>query len=128
MKTTFKILVVIVGLFLTANGIFFMFFPEPAMAHMSVSALNGFGLGSVRGIAGGAALVAGLAAMLSIILKKEHLLHTPALILIGWTIGRMVGLIADGFDPGTLKGIVLSFFIAIIIIVGSKVVYKKGNA
>ena len=125
MKLLWKILAVIVGLMATGLGITFMFIPELLLEKTQLTVGGNFGYSTIRGLIGGPALLAGVLALVGVLLKKYQLLHTSAIIFLGWTIGRFFSLFLDGFDTTVLANAVLSLLMMAIITVGYKELSKE---
>ncbi len=121
MKITIKILTGLVGLFILANGLAFMFKPELVMAHSAITGNGSFGLSTIRGLIGGSMLTTAILTLMALIKSKPELLFPAALILLGWTFGRIVSLIMDGFDKGVLLGgVMISLVMALILLTAQK--------
>lgn len=126
MKSIFKILVSLIGLFILANGLMFMFSPETVMGHSQISANDAFGLSTIRGIMGGSMLATGLLTILAILKSKFDLLQAVVIILLAWTIGRGVSLLADGFDQNVvLSGVLVSLIMAVLLTFGHRILSKE---
>ncbi|MDW3652157.1 MAG: DUF4345 family protein [Bacteroidia bacterium] len=126
MKIVFKIVVSLIGLFIFANGFLFMFSPESVMGHSQISANNAFGFSTIRGIIGGSMVATGLLSLWAIFKSKLELLHPVVIILLGWTLGRLLSLFMDGFDINViLGGIAISLFMAVVLSFAHKVLSKE---
>lgn len=127
MKTTIKILTGLVGLFILVNGLAFMFKPELVMAHSAITGNGSFGLSTIRGLIGGSMLMTAVIILLALIKSKPRLLFPAALILLGWTLGRVISLILDGFDKGVLLGgVMISLVMALILLTAHKVLSNNS--
>ena len=125
-KTLIKILAGLVGLFVLINGLLFMFKPELVIGHSSISANNVFGMSTVRGLIGGSMVVTALFVALALLKSRLDMLHSAAFVLLGWTFGRIVSLIMDGFDKAVLGGgIVISLIMAVILMVAHKILSQE---
>ncbi len=128
MKIAIKLLVGLVGLFILANGLAFMFAPEVVMGHSSITANNAFGMSTVRGLIGGSMAATAILTLVAVIKSKPNLLHPAALILLSWTVGRIVSLVADGFDKGVLVGGILISLLMAFILMGAHKILSKNSA
>lgn len=121
MKMAIKIFTGLVGLFVLINGLAFMFKPELVMIHSAIDANNAFGMSTIRGLIGGSMLAAAFLTLQALIKSKPELLYPAALILLGWTLGRIVSLITDGFHKGVLtSGVMISLVMAVILLIARK--------
>ncbi|MEM7372398.1 MAG: DUF4345 family protein [Bacteroidota bacterium] len=126
MKPIFKIVVALIGLFILINGVMFMFNPEFGMNLSHLSASNTFGISTVRAIIGGSMLATGLLTLLAIVTSKSDLLHSAVVILLAWTLGRVISLFADGFDKEVfIGGILISLLMAVLLTISHKVLSKE---
>ena len=127
MRIALKVLTSLAGAFIILSGLLFVFKPSLAMEHAQLGANDTFGIGTIRGLIGGSMLAAGITAIWSMIKNTPLLLVTPLLICIGWTLGRIVSLFADGFNSGTISGILQSGIMAIIFAIALKVLTQKAK-
>ncbi len=129
MKTVMKILGSLVGLFILANGVLFMFNPELVMGHSAISANNAFGMSTVRGLIGGSMVATALLTLIAVIKSKIDLLYPAILVLIGWTVGRIVSIIFDGFNAAVLTGgILISLAMALVLVASHRVLKTREEA
>lgn len=126
MKTVLKISTGLVGLFILVNGLLFMFKPELVMTHSSVSASNTFGMSTIRGLIGGSMLVTAILTLLGVIRAKYEWLVPASWLLLGWTVGRVVSLVVDGFDKSVLGGgVAISLVMALVLIAAHRILTRK---
>ncbi len=129
MKAVMKVILGLVGLFISINGAMFMFNPEFVMAHAQLSSDSSFGLSTVRGLIGGSMLMTGSFILVALIKSKFELLIPAVFILLSWTVGRIFSLLLDGFDQSVLTGgILVSLVMAILVIVSYKVLNEKKRS
>lgn len=127
MKIAIKILAALVGVFILANGLAFMVAPELVMDHSAIAAKNTFGMSTIRGLIGGSMVATAILVLVAVIKSKPALLYPAVLILLSWTVGRIVSLIADGFDKSVLAGgIMISLIMAIILIAAHKILSQNS--
>jgi hypothetical protein len=109
----------LVGLFclpLTALGLKSMFAPVSMLDDLGIEAPGPVGLNTVRGVVGGlflgsvALLVAGLA------LQQTAFFVAVAVVMAVTAIGRVVGVVADGFDKAVVRPIVVEVVIAVVLV------------
>ena len=125
MKPAAKIISILIGIFITLNGLMFMFKPEYVMEHAQIQASTAFGLSTVRGIIGGSMIAVGFLTIIAVLKSRLEFLHPVAIVLIAWTLGRIVSLILDGFNKDVLvSGIFLSLVMAILITASHKILTK----
>ncbi len=127
-KILLKVLAVVVALMSTALGAVFMFAPEVLLEKTQLVVGGNFGFSTIRGLIGGPALLAGILVLVGIFRKRYELLHTSAIIFLGWTIGRVMSLFFDGFDSSVFANAVISLLMMTIIIVTYKVLTKEEMA
>ena len=126
MKIVVKVLAGLVGLFILANGLLFMFKPEAVIGHAGISINNEFGMSTVRGLIGGTMVATALMIFMALIKSRFERLHPPVWILIGWTVGRIMSLVLDGFDKNVLlSGVLVSAIMAVILTVAHRVLTKQ---
>ncbi len=101
MENVIKIGVGLVALLFTINGLTLMFAPETGMGSFSILADGAAGLNTVRGDLGGLFLGGAALAILGLVQNKAYLMALA--IVIGMVmVGRLIGLMNDGFAPTTI--------------------------
>ena len=109
------ILQVLVGLtivMLCGLGIMSMFAPKKMVANFSVEPVGKAGLNTIRSVMGGLFLSSVVILLLGLISGNTEGHFFVAILLIAVVIGRVVGLIMDGFDKAVIPPLVLEIVIA----------------
>lgn len=106
MENVIRIGVGLVAVLFAVNGLILMFAPETGMGGMSILADGAAGLNTVRGDLGGLFLGGAVLAVLGMVQNKAYLMALA--IVIGLIIlGRVIGLMTDGFAATSLMGLLI---------------------
>ena len=115
METTLNILVMLAVLMLSGLGIMSMFAPRRMVANFAVEPQGTAGLSTIRSVMGG--LFLSSVALLVIGLTTGQTLGYVAVAILmgGIAAGRIVGLLADGFDRAVLPPLIVELVIAAVL-------------
>jgi len=118
MENIAQILVAIVTLMLTGLGVVSMFAPKKMLANFAVEPQGTKGLNTIRSVMGG--LFLGCVAILVNGLLTGQTLGFLAVVIIlaAVAIGRVVGLLADGFDKEVIPPLVVELVIIGLLLLG----------
>ncbi|MBO9449850.1 DUF4345 family protein [Tropicibacter sp. R16_0] len=111
METTLNVLVILATLMLSGLGIMSMFAPRRMVANFAIEPVGTAGLSTIRSVIGGLFL-ASVALLVIGLTTGQTLGYVAVAILMGVVaIGRIVGLLADGFDKAVLPPLVAELVI-----------------
>ncbi|MEM7445736.1 MAG: DUF4345 family protein [Pseudomonadota bacterium] len=116
MEITLNILVILAALMLTGLGIMSMFAPRRMVANFGVEPVGTPGLSTIRSVIGG--LFLSSVALLAIGLTTGQTLGyvAVAILMSVVALGRIVGILADGFDKAVLPPLVVELVIIAVLI------------
>ena len=120
MKIVAQLLSSLVGLIILATGIFFLLKPGTATQASGLELINNFGSSTARGLIGGSMVTLASFTFYAIFTGKKEYLHVIGMTALSWTIARLISLVADGNDPSTVQGIVLSTVLFAMIVIAFK--------
>ncbi|KIC41974.1 hypothetical protein RA27_00755 [Ruegeria sp. ANG-R] len=111
METTLSILVILAALMLSGLGIMSMFAPRRMVANFAIEPVGTAGLSTIRSVIGGLFLAS--VALLAIGLTTGQTLGylAVAILMAVVAVGRIVGILADGFDKAVLPPLVVELAI-----------------
>ncbi|WP_117235371.1 DUF4345 family protein [Vibrio maerlii] len=112
MDITLQILVGVATLMLSGLGIMSMFAPQKMVNNFSVEPIGKAGLNTIRSVMGGLFLASVTILALGLTSGDTEGYFFVAVLLIAVAIGRVVGLIFDGFDKAVVPPLVLELVIA----------------
>lgn len=112
MDITLQILVGLATLMLSGLGIMSMFAPQKMVTNFSVEPVGKAGLNTIRSVMGGLFLASVTILVLGLTSGDTEGYFFVAIVLIAVAIGRVVGLIFDGFDKAVIPPLVLELVIA----------------
>ncbi|WP_170546859.1 DUF4345 family protein [Ruegeria arenilitoris] len=116
METTLNVLVLLVTLMLTGLGIMSMFAPRRMVANFAIEPVGTVGLSTIRSVIGGLFL-ASVALLVIGLMTGQTLGYVAVAILMGVVaLGRIVGILADGFDKAVLPPLVVELVIIAVLI------------
>lgn len=116
METTLNILVILATLMLSGLGIMSMFAPRRMVANFAIEPIGTAGLSTVRSVIGGLFL-ASVALLVTGLTTGQTLGYVAVAILIAVVaVGRVVGILADGFDRAVLPPFVVELFIIAVLL------------
>lgn len=111
METTLNIFVILATLMLSGLGIMSMFAPRRMVANFAIEPVGTAGLSTIRSVIGGLFLAS--VALLVIGLTTGQTLGylAVAILMAVVAVGRIVGILADGFDKAVLPPLVAELMI-----------------
>ncbi|MCG7588170.1 DUF4345 family protein [Photobacterium sp. OFAV2-7] len=112
MHTTLQILVGLSTLMLGGLGIMSMFAPQKMVTNFSLEPVGKAGLNTIRSVMGGLFLACVTILALGLTSGKTEGYFFVAVVLIAVAVGRLVGLVLDGFDKAVIPPLVLELVIA----------------
>ncbi|MEG3219366.1 DUF4345 family protein [Vibrio gigantis] len=112
MDITLQILVGLATVMLSGLGIMSMFAPQKMVTNFSVEPVGKAGLNTIRSVMGGLFLASVTILVLGLTSGDTEGYFFVAIVLIAVAIGRVVGLIFDGFDKAVIPPLVLELVIA----------------
>jgi hypothetical protein len=116
METALNTLVILATLMLTGLGIMSMFAPRRMVANFAIEPVGTAGLSTIRSVIGGLFLAS--VALLVIGLTTGQTLGYVAVAILMAVVafGRVVGILADGFDKAVLPPLVVELVIIAVLI------------
>lgn len=116
METTLNIFVILATIMLSGLGIMSMFAPRRMVANFAIEPVGTAGLSTIRSVIGGLFLAS--VALLVIGLTTGQTLGyvAVAILMAVVAIGRIVGILADGFDKAVLPPLVAELVIIAVLI------------
>ncbi len=114
MDRALKIALVLVAVPLLIGGSAIMFSPHSFVDKMGLAPSGPVGLNSMRGAIGGMVLGSGVMLVLGLVRRNTVWFLAVAVIMGAATLGRGVGLVADGFDPGSLRPFIVELVIVVL--------------
>ena len=112
MHTTLQILVGLSTLMLGGLGIMSMFSPQKMVTNFSLEPVGKAGLNTIRSVMGGLFLACVTILALGLTSGNTEGYFFVAIVLIAVAVGRLVGLVLDGFDKAVIPPLVLELVIA----------------
>ena len=111
METTLNILVTLATIMLSGLGVMSMFAPRRMIANFAIEPVGTAGLSTIRSVIGGLFL-ASVALLVIGLTTGQTLGYMAVAILMGVVaLGRIVGLLVDGFDKAVLPPLVVELVI-----------------
>ncbi len=116
METTLNIFVILATLMLSGLGIMSMFAPRRMVANFAIEPVGTAGLSTIRSVIGGLFLAS--VALLVIGLTTGQTLGyvAVAILMAVVAVGRIVGILADGFDKAVLPPLVVELAIIAVLL------------
>ncbi|MCG9580283.1 DUF4345 family protein [Vibrio tubiashii] len=112
MDTTLHILVGIFTLMLTGLGVMSMFAPQKMLANFALEPIGKAGLNTVRSVMGGLFLASVAMLVFGLTSGDTESYFFVAIVMLAVAIGRIVGIVLDGFDKAVVPPLVLELVIA----------------
>jgi len=110
----FKILSVLVGLLFALGAFSWMVTPEAASGNIGMQLGSAAAFNTARGDVGGLFLAGGLLVVLGLTTGRGHWLQAAAIATGSVSVGRLIGIVVDGFDPSS--GIAVAMEIVMIVV------------
>ncbi len=116
METILNILVILATLMLSSLGLMSMFAPRRMIANFAIEPVGTTGLSTIRSVIGGLFLAS--VALLVIGLTTGQTLGyvAVAILMAVVAVGRIVGILADGFDKAVLPPLVVELVIIAVLL------------
>lgn len=116
MQLTFQILAGLAGVMLLGLGTMSMFAPRKMVGNFAIEPIGAAGLSTIRSVIGGLFL-ASVALIVIALATGQTLGFVAVAILLGAVaIGRVVGIIGDGFDKAVVPPLIVEIVIIAILI------------
>ncbi|NOD62820.1 MULTISPECIES: DUF4345 family protein [unclassified Ruegeria] len=116
MDTTLNIFVILATIMLSGLGIMSMFAPRRMVANFAIEPVGTAGLSTIRSVIGGLFL-ASMVLLVIGLTTGQTLGYVAVAILMGVVaVGRIVGILADGFDKAVLPPLVVELVIIAVLL------------
>jgi len=115
MDMTLQILVSLATFLLSALGLMSMFAPQKMVANFSLEPVGNAGMNTIRSVMGGLFLASVFMLLQGLLTGDTESYFFVAIIMIAVAIGRLVGLIFDGFNKAVIPPLVLEIVIAAVL-------------
>ncbi|NOH78677.1 DUF4345 domain-containing protein [Vibrio sp. RE86] len=115
MDMTLQILVSLATFLLSALGLMSMFAPQKMVANFSLEPVGNAGMNTIRSVMGGLFLASVFMLLQGLVTGDTESYFFVAIIMIAVAIGRLVGLIFDGFNKAVIPPLVLEIVIAAVL-------------
>lgn len=115
MDMTLQILVSLATFLLSTLGLMSMFAPQKMVANFSLEPVGNAGMNTIRSVMGGLFLASVFMLLQGLLTGDTESYFFVAIIMIAVAIGRLVGLIFDGFNKAVIPPLVLEIVIAAVL-------------
>ncbi|MFM2587657.1 DUF4345 family protein [Vibrio sp. TBV020] len=115
MDMTLQILVSLATFLLSALGLMSMFAPQKMVANFSLEPVGNAGMNTIRSVMGGLFLASVFMLLQGLLTGETESYFFVAIIMIAVAIGRMVGLLFDGFNKAVIPPLMLEIVIAAVL-------------
>ncbi len=128
MKNVARLLILLAALFFLGTGIGIMFVPASMAEGLSISPEGILGLSNMRGLFGGAIVAIGISVLIAAV--KAEIIHARpgVLFVIAVVIGRILGLVVDGYDATALKIIAVPVVVFGMLLTAHKLLDKVNES
>ena len=116
METTLNIFVVIATLMLTGLGIMSMFAPRRMVVNFAIEPVGTAGLSTIRSVIGGMFLASVALLVIGLTTGQTLGFLAVAILMAVVALGRIVGILADGFDKAVLPPLAVELVIIAVLI------------
>ncbi|USD64292.1 DUF4345 family protein [Vibrio sp. SCSIO 43136] len=116
MDTTLQILVGLATVMLSGLGLMSMFAPQKMVANFALEPVGSAGLNTIRSIIGGLFLASVTVLAMGLSSGNTEGYMFVAIVMIAVAVGRVVGLVLDGFNKAVIPPLVLELVIASVLI------------
>ncbi|WP_299667812.1 DUF4345 family protein [uncultured Ruegeria sp.] len=116
METTLIILVILATLMLSGLGIMSMFAPRRMVANFAIEPVGTAGLNTIRSVIGGLFLASVALLVIGLTTGQTLGFVAVAILMAVVAVGRIVGILADGFDKAVLPPLAVELVIIAVLI------------
>lgn len=116
METTLNVLVILSTVMLTGLGGMSMFAPRRMVANFAIEPVGTVGLSTIRSVIGGLFLASVALLVIGLTTGQTQSYVAVSILMAVVAIGRIVGLLADGFDKAVLPPLVVELVIIAVLI------------
>ncbi|EGA71391.1 hypothetical protein VISI1226_11431 [Vibrio sinaloensis DSM 21326] len=124
MDMTLQILVGLATFMLSTLGLMSMFAPQKMLANFSLQPVGNAGMNTIRSVMGGLFLASVFMLAQGLMSGDTEGYFFVAVVMVAVAIGRVVGLVLDGFDKAVVPPLVLELVIAAILMFAH---FKNGG-
>ena len=117
METLIQILVILATLMLTGLGLVSMFAPRRMLANFSIEPVGNLGISTIRSVIGGLFLASVAMLIFGLVTGFTQGFVAVATLLGAVAVGRVVGIIMDGFDKAVVAPLVVEIVMVGILLV-----------
>lgn len=111
MSRAFKFLLAVLAVPMMLAGIKIMFDPMSMVDRLAVEPLGALGLNSMRGLMGGLMLASGGMVVMGFVRRNTEWFLAFAFVMAVVSVGRIVGLAADGVDSASVRPLVIELLL-----------------
>ncbi|MDA5555136.1 DUF4345 family protein [Shimia sp. MMG029] len=116
METALNILVILATLMLSGLGIMSMFAPQRMVANFAIEPVGTAGLSTIRSVIGGLFLASVTLLVIGLTTGQTLGYLAVAILMAVVAVGRIVGILADGFDKAVLPPLVVELVIIAVLL------------
>lgn len=116
METALNILVILTTLMLSGLGIMSMFAPQRMVANFAIEPVGTAGLSTIRSVIGGLFLASVTLLVIGLTTGQTLGYLAVAILMAVVAVGRIVGILADGFDKAVLPPLVVELVIIAVLL------------
>ncbi|UAB88183.1 DUF4345 family protein [Ruegeria sp. SCSIO 43209] len=116
METTLNIFVILATIMLSGLGIMSMFAPRRMVANFAIEPVGTAGLSTIRSVIGGLFLASVTLLVIGLTTGQTLGFVAVAILMAVVAVGRIVGILADGFDKAVLPPLVVELVIIAVLL------------
>lgn len=117
MEITLQILVSLAAVMLTGLGLVSMFAPRKMLANFSIEPIGNLGINTIRSVIGGLFLASVSMLVFGLVTGFTQGFVAVAVLLGAVAIGRVVGILMDGYDKAVIPPLVVELVMVSILLV-----------
>ncbi len=125
MKNVARVLLALVAAFLLITGLRLMFDPKGVMEGLLITSDSVVGLSHVRALFGGAITAIGVSVMIAAVTYQIGHARPAVFFMIAIVVGRVVGLILDGYDSTAATFILFPVVVLTLLFVAHRLHHKS---